>query len=36
MPPHLKHTVSLLDRKHKNSKENAAKLEQFAAEIDGH
>ena len=32
--PNLKHTVSLLDRKHKNSKENAAKLEQFAAEID--
>ena len=32
--PNLKHTVSLLDRKHENSKENAAKLEQFAAEID--
>lgn len=32
--PNLKHTVSLLDRKHKNSRENAAKLEQFAAEID--
>lgn len=32
--PNLKHTVLLLDRKHKNSKENAAKLEQFVAEID--
>lgn len=31
--PNLKHTVSLLDRKHKNSKDNDAKLEQFAAAI---
>ena len=33
--PKLKHTVSLLDRKHKNSTENDAKLEQFAAAILG-
>ena len=33
--PNLKHTVSLLDRKHKNSVENDAKLEQFAAAILG-
>ena len=33
--PNLKHTVSLLDRKHKNSAENDAKLEQFAAAILG-
>lgn len=33
--PNLKHSVSLLDRKHEASKDNAAKLEQFAAEIDG-
>ena len=32
--PNLKHTVSLLDKKHKDSRDNAAKLEQFAAEID--
>lgn len=31
--PNLKHTVSLLDRKHKNSGENDAKLKQFAAAI---
>ena len=31
--PNLKHTVFLLDRKHKNSKDNAAKLDRFAAEI---
>ena len=31
--PNLKHTVSLLDKKHKDSKDNAAKLQQFAAEI---
>ncbi len=31
--PNLKHTVSLLDKKHENSKDNAAKLDQFAAEI---
>ncbi len=31
--PNLKHTVFLLDRKHKNSRENAAKLDRFAAEI---
>lgn len=31
--PNLRHTVSLLDRKHKDSRDNAAKLEQFAAEI---
>ena len=33
--PKLKHTVSLLDRKHKNSGENDAKLERFAAAILG-
>ena len=33
--PNLKHTVSLLDRKHKDSAENDAKLEQFAAAILG-
>lgn len=31
--PNLKHSVSLLDRKHKNSAENDAKIEQFVAEI---
>ena len=31
--PNLKHTVSLLDKKHENSKDNAAMLEQFAAKI---
>ena len=31
--PNLKITVSLLDRKHKNSGENAAKIEQFAAAV---
>jgi flavodoxin len=31
--PNLKHTVSLLDRKHENSKDNDAKLEQFIEEI---
>lgn len=31
--PNLKHTASLLDRKHKNSGENDAKLAQFAAAI---
>lgn len=31
--PNLKHSVSLLDRKHKNSAENDAKIEQFAAAI---
>lgn len=33
--PNLRHTVSLLDRKHKNSAENDAKLERFAAAILG-
>ena len=33
--PNLKHTVSLLDRKHKDSAENDAKLERFAAAILG-
>ncbi len=33
--PNLKHTLSLLDKKHENSKDNAAKLDQFAAEING-
>lgn len=32
--PNLKHTASLLDKKHEASRNNAAKLEQFAAEID--
>ena len=32
--PNLKHTVSLLDKKHKDSIDNAAKLDQFAADID--
>lgn len=32
--PNLKHTASLLDKKHENSKDNAAKLEQLAAEIE--
>ena len=31
--PNLKHTVSLLDRKRANSKDNDAKMEQFAADI---
>ena len=31
--PNLKHTVSLLDRKHKDSAQNDAKLERFAAAI---
>ena len=33
--PNLKHTVSLLDRKHENSKDNEAKLAQFTAAILG-
>ena len=31
--PNLKHTVSLLDRKHKGSAENDAKIAQFVAEV---
>lgn len=31
--PNLKHSVSLLDRKHKHSKDNDAKIETFTAEI---
>lgn len=31
--PNLKHSVSLLDRKHKNSAENDTKIAQFTAEI---
>ena len=33
--PNLRHTVSLLDRKHKDSGNNDAKIEQFAAAILG-
>ena len=33
--PNLRHTVSLLDRRHKNSGENDAKLRQFAAAVLG-
>ena len=33
--PNLKHTVSLLDRRHKDSGTNDAKIEQFAAAILG-
>ncbi|MBR4910376.1 MAG: hypothetical protein IKZ47_03515 [Clostridia bacterium] len=31
--PNLKNTVSLLDKKHKDSKDNAAKIERFTAQI---
>ncbi len=33
--PNLKNTVSLLDRKHENSKDNDAKMETFVASITG-
>lgn len=33
--PNLRHTVSLLDQRHKNSGENDAKLRQFAAAVLG-
>lgn len=32
--PNLKHSVSLLDKKHKDSKDNDAKIEQFVAAIE--
>ena len=31
--PNLKHTASLLDKKHEDSKDNDAKLERFVAEV---
>ena len=33
--PNLKHTASLLDRKHKDSRDNDAKIEQFTAAVRG-
>ena len=33
--PNLKHTVSLLDRKHENSKDNDQKIDLFVEEIKG-
>ena len=33
--PNLKHTVSLLDKKHQDSRDNDAKIEEFVKEVQG-